>query len=91
MLSRIPFKPLLDLALGKMGSGKLAWTPNTQLFNQTGQPAASVPLHTNAAGLPIGVQLVAPFGGEATLFRVAAQLEQARPWGQRSPAGLDEI
>lgn len=85
LLSRMPLASLLDVALDKMGSGKLAYTPNTQLFNQTGQPAMSVPLHWNAAGLPIGVQLAARFGDEATLFRVAAQLEAARPWAHRKP------
>lgn len=87
-LSRVPLGALLDVALDKMGSGKLAYTPNTQLFNQTGQPAMSVPLHWNAEGLPIGVQLAARFGDEATLFRVAAQLEAARPWAGKKPPSL---
>ncbi|HVN39270.1 MAG TPA: amidase [Myxococcota bacterium] len=52
----------------------------TQLFNASGHPAMSVPLSWNAASLPIGVQFVGRFGAEATLFRVGAQLEQARPW-----------
>jgi Asp-tRNA(Asn)/Glu-tRNA(Gln) amidotransferase A subunit family amidase len=52
----------------------------TQLFNASGHPAASLPLHRNAAGLPIGVQLAARLGDEATLFRLSAQLERARPW-----------
>jgi amidase len=59
--------------------------PYTPLFNVTGQPAMSVPLHWNAAGLPIGTQLVSRFGDEATLFRVAGQLERARPWAGRVP------
>lgn len=87
LLGALPIKRLLRLALDKMGSGKLVYTPNTQLFNQTGQPAMSVPLYWNEAGLPIGVQLAAPFGDEATLFRLAAQLEQARPWIERRPPG----
>ncbi len=55
-------------------------------FNVTGQPAISLPLHWNDAGLPIGVQLVAAFGREDLLLRVAAQLERAAPWSQRRPA-----
>lgn len=61
------------------------FVPFTPLFNATGQPACSLPLHWNDAGLPIGVQLVARFGDEATLFRLAAALEEARPWVERVP------
>jgi len=66
----------------------LEFIPYTPLFNVTGQPAVSLPLHWNAAGLPIGVQFAARWGDEATLFRLAAQLEQARPWANRAPAGF---
>jgi amidase len=68
-----------------MAKGPLAATPNTQLFNMTGQPAISLPLHWNAAGLPIGTQWVARFGREDVLLRLAAQLEHARPWAARRP------
>ena len=53
--------------------------------NATGAPAISVPLHWNADGLPIGVHFLTRFGDEATLLRLAAQLEQAQPWAGRRP------
>ncbi|MDB2351925.1 amidase [Luminiphilus sp.] len=59
--------------------------PHTAIFNVTGQPAISLPLCTSEEGLPIGMQLVASLGDEATLLRVAAQLEEAMPWQQRRP------
>lgn len=58
----------------------------TSPFNITGQPAISLPLHRTPAGLPIGVQLVAAYGREDVLIRVAAQLEQAAPWAAFHPA-----
>jgi amidase len=55
----------------------------TALFNMTGQPAISLPLHWSESGIPVGAQLVAPFGREDLLIRVAAQLERARPWADK--------
>src|SRR6185312_2171445 len=61
------------------------YMPATAMFNMSGQPAMSVPLAWNAAGLPLGMMFAARYGDEATLFRLAAQLEQVRPWKDRLP------
>jgi amidase len=63
----------------------IGWTPFTATYNTSGQPAVNVPLHWNADGLPVGIQLVGRPADEATLLRLSAQLEQARPWRQRTP------
>jgi amidase len=60
--------------------------PFTAVYNATGQPAMSVPLHHDSDGLPLGIQFAGRFGDEATLFRVAGQLERAYPWADRRPS-----
>ncbi|MGI4942612.1 MAG: amidase [Janthinobacterium lividum] len=77
----------------RAGIDALEWTrevfgycPFTPLYNTTGQPAISLPLHQTADGLPIGVQFAARLGEEATLLQLARQIEIARPWSHRRPA-----
>lgn len=84
-LSAAPARPLLMKALDVLGKSAMDATPNTMLFNMTGQPAMSLPLHINAAGLPIGTQWVGRFGDESTLFALAAELEVASPWAHKKP------
>lgn len=96
-----PRDRLVLKVMGRLGAGRVLevmgmldeaaatafeFTPWTPVANVTGQPAMSVPLWWNSAGLPIGVHFMARFGDEATLFRLAGQLERARSWfGKRPP------
>lgn len=72
-------------ALEKAAKRVFDWIACPPVFNVTGQPAMSVPLAWSAEGLPIGMHFAARWGDEATLFRVAGQLETARPWFARRP------
>ena len=71
-------------AVSELGERSFRAVPNTALWNATGQPSISLPLHWSD-GLPIGVQFTARYAEEALLFRLAAELEQARPWIDRLP------
>lgn len=84
--------PLGELNQNRKNMTAMEWTrqvfayvPFTPIFNTTGQPAFSLPLHWSRGGLPVGIQIAGRFGDEATLFRLASQLEQARPWARRRP------
>ena len=62
------------------------YMPYAGLFNMTGQPSMSVPLHWTEDNLPVGMMFTAPFADEATLFQLAGQLERAQPWAHRRPS-----
>jgi amidase len=79
---------LTGLAAEALGERMLRYAAYTPICNAVGLPAMSVPLCWNAAGLPIGVHFVGRFGDEATLLRLAGQLERARPWFDRRPPGF---
>lgn len=65
--------------------GVFEYSPFCAAFNASGQPAASVPLHWTEDGLPVGLHFAAPFGADATLIALCAELEQAQPWAHRKP------
>ena len=74
-------------AAGREAEGRriVSFIPYTAQFNMTGQPAVSLPLHWTPDDLPVGVQLVAGYGREDVLVRVASQIEHAAPWAERLP------
>lgn len=92
MLMRPP--PVVEYFVGKEVDidafwdwfGGDAYSPFAGVFNVTGQPAASLPLHMSEEGLPIGTHIVGRFGDEGTVLGLSAELERASPWSSRRPA-----
>ncbi len=89
-LGRLPaplkmYDPTEPIELRQMFETWSPWESFLPVFNATGQPAISLPLHMSESGLPIGMQLVGGFGTESLLLRLSSQLEEALPWSGRIP------
>jgi amidase len=76
---------LMTGRVGAMAQRMFDFAAYTPFANAGGQPSVSVPLHVSPTGLPIGVLFTGRYGDEATLFRLSAELERARPWSDRRP------
>ena len=92
VLSPTLAKPPLPLGILSLSQPTTNWwkeiaefSPYTALYNASGQPSMSVPLHWTADGLPVGVLFSSAFGEDATLLRLVAQLDNAQPWSNRRP------
>ncbi len=79
--------PVLRTVLAQLAENSLEKAANTQVWNMTGQPAMSLPLHWTPEGLPVGVQIAGAFGAEEQMFSLAGQVEAAQPWLPRLMAG----
>ena len=88
LLNRLPIAGLIKSGplLTKFAEKTFDWIPNTPVFNATGQPSVSLPLHWSREGLPVGMMFTARFADDARLLQLCAQLEQAQPWFGRVPA-----
>lgn len=90
LINHLPLAGLIkssDLLL-QFAEKSFEWIPNTPVFNVTGQPSISLPLHWSADGLPVGMMFTGRFGEDALLLQLSAQLEQARPWAAKRPTAL---
>jgi amidase len=87
LVNHLPIASLIKSGplLMKFAEKTFDWIPNTPVFNATGQPSISLPLHWSRDGLPVGMMFTAPLAQDARLLQLAAQLEQARPWFDRRP------
>jgi Asp-tRNA(Asn)/Glu-tRNA(Gln) amidotransferase A subunit family amidase len=82
---KLGFLDPVNLSYEELGKRVTKFASFTTLFNMTGMPAVSIPLYWNTEGLPVGVQFAGRYAEEATLFRLASQLEKERPWRDRVP------
>ena len=93
ILSPVFAQPVIELGKVDLGdvarytANVLTYSPFTALYNQTGQPAMSLPLGTDSKGLPIGIMIAGRYGDEALLYALAGQVEAATPWAGRKPPG----
>ena len=85
LLGRLRSRRLIRKAAEEIAGTLFDWIPYTPLFNLTGQPAMSVPLYWTPERLPVGLMFAARLGDDATLLRLAAQLERAQPWRDKRP------
>jgi amidase len=85
VLRALPSETLMRKLLDRLAIEGFEYAAFTPIANLTGQPAMSVPLYWNGQGLPIGCHFFGRFGEEATLLRLASQLEAAQPWAERRP------
>ncbi len=83
----LPIDTIRNMPEDPMGALRIAgeWIPLTAQFNTSGQPAINVPLQWTQDGIPVGIQIVAAYGREDLLIRVASQLETAQPWAHHTP------
>ena len=88
IIKRAPVGAVMRAMIGPLAEKSFGFVPFTPLFNITGQPAMSLPIHWSSNGLPIGVHVVGRYAEESLLFRLAGQIERAAPWADKVPHGF---